>query len=109
MRSRFGLSMFDIGDGITYLEAVMLVAVLMRDPSSWLCAAWNEWQYPVSREWIVNAHLYDLTAAVNAAKGRKPKPYPNPFPSTEKRRFGKTDKSPDEVKALLARMNPQET
>jgi hypothetical protein len=107
-RTRFQLSIDDIGRGITWREAVLLISVLIRDPASWLQAAWSGWDYPVSREWIVSSHLWDLLASVNSGKGRKPKPYPNPFPSKDQSRSGKTDLPPDEVIKLLARMNPEE-
>jgi hypothetical protein len=84
----------------------MLVTIILRDPSSWTQAARSKWKFPVSREWIVNAHTYDLLARVNSKN--KPKPYPNPFPDREVVRTGKTNLSPDEVKKILARMNPQE-
>jgi len=79
---------------------------LLRDPSSWTQAAKNRWTYPVSREWIVGAHTYDLLARVNSKN--KPKAYPNPFPDKETVRVGKTNLSNEEVKKILARMNPQE-
>ena len=87
----------------------MLTAVLTRDPSSWVQAAYNGWAFPVSREWIVASHTYDLHAAVNSKKGSKPKPYPNPFPDKSRDRVGKTDKSPAEVRRILAWMNPTES
>jgi hypothetical protein len=71
-------------------------------------AAKSGWEYPVSREWIVSAHTYDLLAAVNSGKGKKPKPYPNPFPTKDVIKTGKTERSSAEVKRLLAKMNPKE-
>jgi len=107
-RERFGLSIDDIGDAVPYREAVLLVSVLMRDPASWVQAAANGWKFPVSREWIVLAHNYDLHAQVNAGKKNKPKPYPNPFPAKNSTRTGKTSRPAAEVIDLLARMNPKE-
>jgi len=107
-RSRFGLSFQEIGKSITYLEAILLVSVLMRDPSSWIVATHSGWEYPVSREWIVNSHTYDLLAMANSGKGKKPKPYPNPFPDKSQVRSGKTDLSRIEVLAVLNKMNPKE-
>jgi hypothetical protein len=108
LRERFGLTLTDIGSSVTYLDAVYLVSILMRDPSSWTTAAFSGWNYPVSREWIVASHTFDLHASLNSGKGKKPKPYPNPFPNKDVTRTGKTDKSPEEVKRLLAKMNPKE-
>ena len=105
-RARFNLSALEIGHSVTWLEAVYLVAICMRDTSSWLCAAYNGWKYPVSREWIVASHTYDLHARVNSKT--KPKPYPNPFPSNDVVKTGKTDKTFAEVRAILDRMNPKE-
>jgi hypothetical protein len=108
-RSRFNLSIDAIGHTVSWREAILLISVLIRDPSSWLQASWSGWTYPVSREWIVTSHLWDLLANVNSGKGRKPKPYPNPFPSKDAKRSGRTNLPPAEVKKLLARMNPEET
>lgn len=107
-RHRFNLSFEDIGVSVSWREAILLTSVLVRDPGSWVCAVWSDWDYPVSREWIVSSHVYDLLAAVNSRKGRRPKPYPNPFPSKSSKRIGKTLKSSREVKRLLALMNPKE-
>lgn len=109
MRARFGLSINDIGFSLTFRECLLLVNVLLRDPSSWLQAARHGWEYPVTREWIVASHTYDLLAAVNSGKGKKPKPYPTPFPNRNVTRVGKTDRSVDEVRAILDWMNPKET
>ena len=106
-RARFNLSMFDIGSSITWLEAVLLVNVIARDNSSWLYARMNDWKYPVSREWIVAAHTYDLLHAVNSKK--KPKPYPAPWPDPDKKTIGSGKKQSSEVvRNLLERMNPKE-
>lgn len=104
-RSRFNLSTEQIGDGVTYLEAIYLVAVLMRDPSSWLQAAESDWDYPVSREWIVLTHTYDLHAAVNS---KKPKPYPKPWPDENTTKIGSKRQDRNTVEARLEMMNPQE-
>lgn len=108
LRARFGLSLDDLGDTVTWRESVLLVSVLLRDPASWLQAAYSGWDYPVSREWIVATHTYDLLAMANSSKGKKPKPYPNPFPNKNTTRTGKTTKTFDEVRAILDWMNPKE-
>lgn len=107
-RTRFNLSFEDIGYSVTFLEAALLVSVLMRSPDSWLQAVKSGWQYPVSREWIVSSHTYDLHALANSGKGKKPKPYPNPFPDKTKVRTGNTRLSRREVIAVLNKMNPKE-
>ncbi len=107
LRSRFGLSLNDIGETITYLEALYLISVLERDPSSWLQAAIHDWSQPVSREWMLVANLYDLFAAVNSKK--KPKQYPRPWQDADTTRIGsKKPQKRSDVIASLERMNPKE-
>jgi hypothetical protein len=99
--------MFDIGETITYFEAVLLVNVLIRETDSWLQARMNDWSYPVSREWIVAAHTFDLITAVNSKK--KAKPYPAPWPDVNVKKIGSGKKQrSDNVRNLLERMNPKE-
>lgn len=107
-RSRFQLSLDDIGVAVSWREAVLLTAVLMRDPESWVQSAYSGWKHPVSRDWIVAAHTYDLLAMVNSGKGKKPNPYPHPWPDRDKTRVGRTDMSFEQVRAVLDRMNPKE-
>lgn len=64
----------------------------------------SDWKYPVSREWIVAAHTFDLQAQVNSKK--KPKSYPAPWPDTNTTKIGSGKKS-DKVRETLARMNPK--
>ena len=106
-RERFSLSIFDIGNTVTWLEAVYLVSVLLRDPASWLQAARNEWDYPVSREWVVAVHNYDLHAAINSKN--KAKPYPTPWPAQNTKRIGSGKRQANrDVLNKLERMNPKE-
>lgn len=105
-RTRFGLSVEDIGTTVSYREACLLTTILLRDPSSWVQAVESKWKFPVSREWIVGAHTYDLLARVNSKN--KPKPYPNPFPTRDEVRVGKTTKTRAEVRKILDWMNPKE-
>ena len=106
-RRYFGLSIDDIGRGVSLGESVLLVAVLLREPESWTQAAYSGWRHPVSREWIVGAHTYDLLARVNSKQ--KPKPYPNPFPDKDRVRTGRTTKTRTVVRQILDWMNPKET
>lgn len=57
--------------------------------------------YAPSREWLLMADLYDLTAR---AHYKKPKPYPRPWPSeTDRKRIGNAGgRTRDEVLAILA-------
>jgi len=105
-RTRFNISIFEIGKTISWLETILLVAVLMRDTSSWLHTAHAKWDYPVSREWIAQAHTFDLLAAINSKK--KAKPYPAPWPDPNLSKIGSGTKN-SRARELLARMNPKET
>lgn len=106
LRSNYHFSIDDIGKSVTILEATLLVRMLLRKPDSALQAALAGWDFPVSREWVVLAHLWDLTANINSK--RKVKPYPNPFKNNATTRMGKTDLPSSTVKKLLASMNPKE-
>lgn len=66
-----------------------------------------KWDYPVSREWIVQAHSFDLLAQVNSGK-KKPKPYPAPWPDPSVNRIGDNEQRSDaDVRRLLKLMNPR--
>jgi hypothetical protein len=106
LRSRFGFGIDEIGNKISLREAVLLVSILRRDPESWLQAAIADWTYPVSREWIVASHTYELLAAVNT-KG-KSKPYPTPWPQEGTNKIGSKKQATSDVLAQLERMNPKE-
>jgi len=81
--------------------------MLMRDPSSWVQAAVNKWDYPVDRNWIVQTRVYDLLAIVNSKN--KPKPYPAPWPKENTKKLGsKKPQSRKDVIAKLEQMNPKE-
>jgi len=61
-------------------EAWMLIQQLVADPSSHLGAAHAGWDYPINREAMVLADLWDLTVAANTDKKKGlAKPYPRPF------------------------------
>jgi hypothetical protein len=105
-RSRFGVGIQDIGGTVTWHEAILLTAVLLKDPASWTQAVKNGWQYPVSHEWMIARHTYDLIAR---AHYKKPKPFPAPWPDADKKTIGsKRPQTRAEVLAKLALMNPEE-
>jgi hypothetical protein len=105
-RERFHLSVFEIGKSVSWLEAVLLFAVIKRDTNSWTQAVMSEWKYPVSREWIVAAHTYDLHTAVNSKKKSK-STYPTPWPDSDTSRLGSRKINPM-ARDYLERMNPKE-
>lgn len=63
------------------------------------------WDYPVSREWMALAHLYDLQQYINVdpKKRAEVKPYPRPYRDPNSTQRGRTDKSRAEVIAILNR------
>ncbi len=77
-RNRFRLGLSDLGTKVPWSEVVYMVAVLLRDPSSWLQTSVAGWHHPITYEWPILASIYDLHAQVNSK--RKPKPYPRPWP-----------------------------
>jgi hypothetical protein len=108
-RSKFGISFDEVGGTVSWSEAAHLIAVLMRDPSSWLQAAANGWKYPVSREWELLAHQIDLTMQMNSSKAKKPKPLERPWSKKNVERMGRPAQDPRKVLELLDRMNPKES
>lgn len=106
-RSKFHLSIQDIGGAVSLYEAALLIGMLLQQTDSWLQAALSDWKHPVSREWLVLAHTYDLLAAVNSKN--KPKPYPTPWPDENVKRIGgKAKQSNADVLRHLETMNPKE-
>ena len=101
-RSRFGLGLGDLGTALPWSEVVYLVAVLVRDPSSWLQTSLSKWHHPIDYNWAVNVATYDLLAQVNTRKGRKAKPYPRPWPAGENGQSRK-GKARADARAILSR------
>jgi hypothetical protein len=102
-RSRFGISYLAIGHEVTYLEAAYLISVLVRIPDSWLSAKIQKWTHPVSHEFIVAAHTWDLLATVNSKK--KPKPYPMPWKPAGQVSIGNKNQTRADVINKLNAMN----
>lgn len=105
-RSHYQISFFEIGKSVSWAESVLLTASLLNDPTSHLQAAVNKWKHPVSYEWIVLTHLFDLLAMANSKK--KPKAYPTPWPEKGKTRLGSKNKTRADVIAALRKMNPKD-
>lgn len=100
-RTIYGISAYDIGITISYREAISLVGMLRQNPASWLHANEQGWTYPVSSEWIVLKHLFDITARANSEK--TPPEYPAPWIRSTKPK--QTERS--EVERRLRLMNPE--
>jgi len=82
-RSRYSLSIFNAGETYTYKEALYLTLMLLKDTSSWLCSVEHKWDYPASKEYLLQMGTYDLLAAANSKK--KPKPLKRPFKTKEEK------------------------
>lgn len=101
-RSRFNLSIDDIGFSVSYREALLLTSVLLRETDSWLQAAYNEWQFPASKEWIMLVQQFDAFVAANS---KNPKPTQMPWQAP--RRSGKPAVSQEKVREILDAMRPK--
>jgi|GEM_PF-4095181 len=88
---------------MSWREACALTRVLSRDPSSWLCAAAQGWEYPLTREGLALADLYDLQHRTKAKNPRSVKPYPRPFSDKEKKRYGRATRPQHVIRAELAK------
>lgn len=71
---------------MTYGEAIRLSRQMATDPASHIYAAVNNWPYPMSREALVLADLFDAFAVANSK--RRPEPYPRPWRARQKRKLG---------------------
>ncbi len=106
-RSHYNISWDDVGSTVSWLEALHLVNMLIRDPSSWVQAAKSGWKYPVSQEWMLLAELFDLTHQINSKN--KVKPLVRPWPDPNAKRIGKAEMSRAEILRNLDRMNKKES
>jgi hypothetical protein len=100
-RTRFHLPVDAVPDVMHWGEAVRLAGILRADPSSMLAASMEGWKYPVTREAIALARLYDLEYAKSGAKKREPYPMPWNEAGTKTTRGNAAGRTPDEIKAIL--------
>lgn len=101
LRHELGVSLYDFGFAIRLREAVDLVGMLLRNPATWIHAVEQSWDYPVSHEWIMLKHLFDLTAKVNSEK--PPPEFPAPWIQASKPK----PQPRSVVEARLKAMNPE--
>lgn len=85
---------------MTWGEACRLTRLLSVDPASSICAALQKWDYPMSREALILAGIYDIQHASKSK--RRPDPFPRPWPDHNKRTFGKTRMTVDRLREVLA-------
>lgn len=101
LRRILGVSLYDLGFAITYREGIDLCGMLVRNPETWIHAVLNQWEYPVSHEWILAKHSFDLLATVNAEK--RPPEYPAPWIASSR----PTPQPRASVLEKLQKMNPE--
>lgn len=100
-RARFHVPLHKVGTkAMRWGEAYRLASVLARDPASAVAAAVAGWDYPISRDALVLADLYDLQHAAKAK--RRPKPYPRPWGNKDRKHSGTGRYTTDELRAVLA-------
>lgn len=100
-RARFHLPLTVVGTkAMRWGEAYRLAGVLARDPASAVAASVAGWHYPLSREALALADLYDLQH--HSKVKRKPKPYPRPWVDKDRKRHGTGRYTPNELRAVLS-------
>lgn len=94
---------------LSWIEAWALVERLALDTSSHLCAAIKGWDYPLSREALILADLFDLTALAHIEKKhrRSFKPYRRPWKQEKGRRSKSPTVNQATVRALLDARKPR--
>lgn len=101
-RARFGLSLGVVPEAMPWGEAIRLTDLLRRDPSSWLAASIEGWDFPLDRATAAILDLFDLEHAKAGGK-RPPKPHSG-RPWQDKPTVQRGDaagRTPDEIKAIL--------
>lgn len=90
---------------MSWEEAWSLTNMLTSDPSSRVGAAVQGWSYPLSREAMALADLYDVTLMSNVDKRKRGrvKPYPRPWETnTDTHRSSKPTVGQETIRAALA-------
>lgn len=84
-------------------EAVRLARFLRGDPGSAIAASCEGWEHPMSRLEAEIADLWELEYAKSGS--RKPARYPRPYRAAKDtvRHGNAAGRTPDEVKAILAK------
>lgn len=86
-------------------EAYRLALVLARDPGTAVAAAVAGWAYPLTREALALADLYDLQHTAKARK--RPRPYPRPWGDKERTRRGTGSYTVTQLRAVLTATRAQ--
>lgn len=92
------------GKAVDHVKVDRLLRVATRNTSSHLFAARAGWDYPLSREAMQQADLFDaLNQLIKITTGSKQrlKPYPRPWKDNNTNRLGQTTLSPAEAREVL--------
>lgn len=92
---------------MSYGEAWRLTLILLRDPSSEVCAATAGWQHSSTRAALATLDLYDLQHASKAK--RKPARLPRPWDAKPTKHGGSKVLSIDEMRSVLQRNREEAT
>lgn len=118
-RSLFNISITDVGDTVSYKEAIYLISGLSDNPRSWFFCKLNQWDYPVTLEYLAILNLLDSFIMANSdPKKKKNKPHPRPYDNKklnnkskniedDEAKIGTATRPREDVIALLNKMNPQ--
>lgn len=107
-RTKFGQPLSVVFDGsMAWHESWDLTQQLLSDPTSAVHAAVADWAHPTTREALVAADLFDLTASIASGK-RQPKPYPRPWDPQPKRMGDTGGRTREQIEAILASLHAPE-
>lgn len=101
LRRELNFSINDIGHSVPYREAVDVIGMLRKNPQSYLHATEEGWSFPISLEWIVQKHTFDLLVKINSESDAPE--YPAPWDNANRPQT----MSREEVEAALRKMNPE--
>ena len=100
-RARFNRPLSDVPEAMPWGEAIRLTGLLRRDPSSWVAASLEGWEFPISREAVYLLDLFDLEHAKASKKAKPHEGRPWKRKGETRRRGSAAGRTPAEVKAIL--------
>lgn len=98
-RDRFGISADDIGDTVSFGEAIDLIDELAVEMGTHLQASMDGWQWPASWSEINQAQLTEAYFNVHRDEKKRPQPFVVPMPWP-----GKDQATPEERAAAIAQL-----
>ena len=84
-----------------------MIRELLSKPESLFHARVAGWDYPISREAMIAADVYDLQLRVALGKKQNRfRPYPRPWPDKNKTRLGGSNKKKRTLSEVLSILRP---